>query len=59
MIGIAFGAAALRVKGLYLALTTLAMQSVVDLVIAHVPAISGGTQATLQAPLCASWASRY
>lgn len=50
-IGLVFGAAALRVKGLYLAVTTLAMQSVVDWTIVHVPAISGGSQATLQAPV--------
>ena len=49
-IGLLFGAAALRVKGLYLAVTTLAMQSIVDWTIVHVPAISGGSQATLQAP---------
>ena len=49
-IGIVFGGAALRVKGLYLAITTLAMQFIVEFVIAHTPAISGGTQATLQAP---------
>ena len=50
VIGIVFAFAALRVKGLYLALSTLALQFVTDWVIAHVPAISGGTQATLQAP---------
>ncbi|HKU94166.1 MAG TPA: branched-chain amino acid ABC transporter permease [Vineibacter sp.] len=49
-IGIVFGAAALRVKGLYLAMATLAMQYIVDFVISHVPAISGGTQATIQVP---------
>lgn len=49
-IGTVFGAAALRVKGLYLAVSTLAMQYIVDYVIVHVPAISGGSQATLQAP---------
>ena len=49
-IGVLFGAAALRVKGLYLAISTLAMQYLVDFVIIHVPAISGGTQATLQVP---------
>ncbi len=49
-IGVVFGAAALRVKGLYLAISTLAMQYIVDFVIIHVPAISGGTQATLQVP---------
>src|SRR5262249_17838296 len=50
-IGLLFGAAALRVKGLYLAVTTLAMQSIVDWTIVHVPTISGGSQATLQAPV--------
>ena len=50
-IGLVFGAAALRVKGLYLAVATLAMQSIVDWTIVHVPAISGGSQATLQAPI--------
>jgi branched-chain amino acid transport system permease protein len=49
-IGLVFGFASLRVKGLYLAISTLAMQYVVDWVISHVPAISGGSQATLQAP---------
>ena len=49
-IGIVFGAAALRVKGLYLAMSTLAMQYIVDFVISHVPGISGGTQASLQVP---------
>lgn len=49
-IGIVFGAAALRVKGLYLAMATLAMQYIVDFVIIQFPAISGGTQATLQVP---------
>lgn len=50
IIGVMFAFAALRVKGLYLALSTLALQYVMDWVISHVPAISGGTQATLQAP---------
>jgi branched-chain amino acid transport system permease protein len=49
-IGLFFGFAALRVKGLYLAISTLAMQYLVDWIISHVPAISGGSQATLQAP---------
>ena len=49
-VGIVFGGAALRVKGLYLAMATLAMQYVVDFVISHVPMISGGTQATIQVP---------
>ena len=46
IIGIGFAFAALRVKGLYLALSTLALQFVMDWTISHVPAISGGTQAT-------------
>ena len=50
LVGIVFGAAALRVKSLYLAMATLAMQYIVDFVISHVPAISGGTQATLTVP---------
>lgn len=50
VIGVIFAFAALRVKGLYLALSTLALQFVVDWVISHVPAISGGVSATLQAP---------
>jgi len=50
VVGIVFAFAALRVKGLYLALSTLALQFVMDWVISHVPAISGGVGATLQAP---------
>ncbi|MQM39190.1 hypothetical protein KBTX_03212 [wastewater metagenome] len=50
VIGCIFGAAALRVKGLYLVMATLAMQYLVDWVIINVPAISGGAQATLQTP---------
>jgi branched-chain amino acid transport system permease protein len=49
-IGIIFGVAALRVKALYLAMSTLAMQYIVDFVISHNAAISGGTQATIQVP---------
>ncbi|MBL8347753.1 MAG: branched-chain amino acid ABC transporter permease [Rubrivivax sp.] len=49
-VGVLFAFAALRVKGLYLALSTLALQFVMDWVISHVPAISGGVGATLQAP---------
>lgn len=50
LIGSLFGAAALRVKGLYLVMATLAMQYMVDWTIINVPVISGGAQATLQAP---------
>lgn len=50
VIGSLFAFAALRVKGLYLAITTLAMQFVMDWVLGHVPAITGGSHASLQAP---------
>lgn len=50
LVGAVFAVAALRVKGLYLALTTLAMQFVIDWTVTHVPAISGGSQASIRAP---------
>lgn len=50
VIGCAFGAAALRVKGLYLVMATVAMQFLVDWVIVNVDVISGGSAATLQTP---------
>lgn len=50
IIGCVFGAAALRVKGLYLVMATVAMQFLVDWVIVNVTAISGGAVATLQTP---------
>lgn len=50
VIGSLFAFAALRVKGLYLALTTLAMQFVMDWILSHVPAVTGGSHASLQAP---------
>tara|TARA_E500000318_G_scaffold78156_1_gene73051 strand:- start:8311 stop:9384 length:1074 start_codon:yes stop_codon:yes gene_type:complete len=50
VIGSLFAFAALRVKGLYLALTTLAMQFVMDWVLTHSPAIAGGSHASLQSP---------
>jgi len=49
-IGLVFGAAALRVKGLYLAVSTLALQFLVQWIIVHVPAIGGGHAAAVQAP---------
>jgi branched-chain amino acid transport system permease protein len=49
-VGTLFGVAALRIRGLYLAVATLAMQYIVDFTIGHVPAISGGTQAALAVP---------
>lgn len=50
VIGSLFAVAALRVKGLYLALVTLAMQFVMDWVLNHSPTISGGSHASLQSP---------
>ena len=50
VIGLVFGAAALRVKGLYLAVSTLALQFLVQWIIINVPAIGGGHLATIQAP---------
>jgi len=50
IVGSIFSVSALRVKGLYLALTTLAMQFVVDWSVTHISAISGGSQASLRAP---------
>ena len=50
VIGAIFGAAALRVKGLYLVMATLAMQYLVDWVVVNVPVISGGAHATLRTP---------
>jgi branched-chain amino acid transport system permease protein len=50
LVGLLAGATALRVKGLYLAIGTLALQFLVEWVIVHVPAIGGGAQTTLQAP---------
>jgi len=55
VIGSLFGAAALRVKGLYLVMATLAMQYLVDWTIVNVPVISGGAQATLQTPSSATF----
>jgi len=50
-IGIVFGAAALRVKSLYLAMATIAMQYIVDFTIVHLPGVSGGVLATIQVPM--------
>jgi branched-chain amino acid transport system permease protein len=49
LIGSIFGAAALRVKGIYLAMATLAMQYIVDF-FTQTKIISGGSLATLQVP---------
>jgi len=50
LIGSVFGVAALRVKALYLAMATIAMQYIVDFAITHIPGVSGGGQATIEVP---------
>ena len=47
IVGTVFGIAALRIRGLYLAVATLAMQYIVDFAIGHVPVISGRTRRPL------------
>ena len=45
----------LRIKGLYLAIATLAGQLIIEWIINHTPAISGGAQASIQVPRPALW----
>ncbi len=49
-IGAIVGIPSLRIKGLYLAIATLAGQLIIEWVINHTPAISGGAQASIQVP---------
>jgi branched-chain amino acid transport system permease protein len=49
-IGGVVGIPSLRIKGIYLAIATLAAQLIIEWTINHVPWISGGTQATIQLP---------
>jgi len=48
VIGAIVGMPSLRIKGLYLAIATLAGQLIIEWTINHVPAISGGAQASIQ-----------
>jgi branched-chain amino acid transport system permease protein len=48
LIGAVVGIPSLRIKGLYLAIATLAGQLIIEWTINHVPAISGGAQASIQ-----------
>ena len=50
LIGAVVGIPSLRIKGLYLAIATLAGQLIIEWIINHVPWISGGTQASIQVP---------
>src|ERR1041384_5397238 len=50
VIGAIVGIPSLRIKGLYLAIATLAAQLIIEWTINHVPAISGGVQASIEVP---------
>ena len=50
LIGALVGIPSLRIKGLYLAIATLAAQLIIEWTINHVAWISGGSEATIQVP---------
>jgi branched-chain amino acid transport system permease protein len=50
LIGAVVGIPSLRIKGLYLAISTLAAQLIIEWTINHVSWISGGTQSSIQVP---------
>ncbi|HVH79088.1 MAG TPA: branched-chain amino acid ABC transporter permease [Stellaceae bacterium] len=50
VIGTIVGIPSLRIKGIYLAIATLAAQLIIEWTINHVPAISGGVQASIMIP---------
>ena len=50
LIGLIVGLPSLRVKGLYLAIATLAAQFIIEWTLNHTPAISGGIQASIEMP---------
>jgi branched-chain amino acid transport system permease protein len=50
LIGALVGIPSLRIKGLYLAIATLAAQLIIEWTINHVPWISGGVQASIEVP---------
>ncbi len=54
-IGALVGIPSLRIKGLYLAIATLASQLIIEWVINHTPAISGGAQASIEVPRPTVW----
>jgi len=55
LIGAIVGIPSLRIKGLYLAIATLAGQLIIEWIINHTPAISGGAQASIQVPRPSLW----
>jgi branched-chain amino acid transport system permease protein len=50
IVGVFFGLPSLRIKGFYLAISTLASQFIIEWVIVHVQWISGGVFGTIEAP---------
>ena len=50
LIGTLVGIPSLRIKGIYLAIATLAAQLIIEWTINHVPWISGGVQASIEVP---------
>jgi branched-chain amino acid transport system permease protein len=52
-VGTFFGIPSLRIKGLYLAIATLAAQFIIEWLIIHVTWISGGAEATINVPKAA------
>lgn len=50
VVGAVVGIPSLRIKGLYLAIATLAGQLIIEWTINHVPWISGGVQASIEVP---------
>jgi len=50
LVGAVVGIPSLRIKGLYLAITTLAAQLIIEWTINHVPFVSGGVQTSIQVP---------
>ncbi len=59
LIGAIVGIPSLRIKGLYLAIATLAGQLIIEWIINHTPAISGGAQASIQVPRPALWGYEF
>jgi branched-chain amino acid transport system permease protein len=55
LVGAIVGIPSLRIRGLYLAIATLAGQLIIEWIINHTPAISGGAQASIQVPRPALW----
>jgi branched-chain amino acid transport system permease protein len=57
VVGAFFGIPSLRIKGLYLAIATLAAQFIIEWLIIHIEWISGGAEATISVPKAAigSW----